>query len=364
MLEYLNSVLRFAINMGASDIHIKPDKPPYIRASGQLYPIEIDPPTGQDMAELVEKMLSPGQLAEFRKNLEIDFSYYVPEFGRFRTNAYHQRGQINLAMRYVKAQVPAFDELHLPDILKTISEAERGIVFVSGVTGSGKSTTLAAMIEHINQTEKCHIVTLEDPIEYLFEDAMCLINQREVGLDTKDFHIALRSALRQDPDVILIGEMRDRESFSSALSAADTGHLVFTTVHATNASQTITRVLDFFPADEREQIRRGIASSLKSVISQRLIPSKHGGVVPAIEVLVNTPIVRKLLEEDKLERLGTAIESGAEDGMQSFNQAIYHLIKNDVVTEEEGLLKSTNPEALKMNLQGIFLDEGRRIIDV
>ena len=362
MLDYLNSVLRFAINMGASDIHIKPDKPPFIRASGQLYPIEIDPPTNNDMMELVEKMLSPQQHRDFTDHLEIDFSYYVPEFGRFRTNVYHQRGQINLAMRHVRASVPPFEELHLPDILKKIAAEERGIVIVSGITGSGKSTTLAAMIDYINQTEKCHIVTLEDPIEYLFEDSLSLINQREIGLDTKDFHVALRSALRQDPDVILIGEMRDKESFISALTAADTGHLVFTTVHATNASQTINRIMDFFPANEREQVLRQIATSLKAVIAQRLIPAKHGGMVPAIEVLINTPIVRKLLEENNLEHLPVAIQTGAEDGMQNFNQSIYHLIKNDVITEEEGLAKSSNPDQLKMNLQGIFLDEGRRIL--
>lgn len=362
MLDYLNSVLRFAINMGASDIHIKPDKPPVIRASGQLYPIEVEPPTGSDMAELAKEMMSPKQMEQFAENMEHDFSYYVPEFGRFRTNAYHQRGQINLAMRHVNSQIPAFEELHLPDGLRKIAANERGIVIVSGVTGSGKSTTLAAMIDYINQTEKCHIITLEDPIEYLFEDNLSLINQREIGIDTKDFSVALRSVLRQDPDVILIGEMRDKESFTSAMTAADTGHLVFTTVHATSAPQTIMRVLDFFPSGEREQIRRQLASCLKAIVGQRLFPAKHGGVVPAIEIMINTPIVRKLLEEDKLEQLPIAIQSGGEDGMQSFNQAIYHLIKNDVITEEEGLAKATNPDQLKMNLEGIFLDEGRRII--
>ncbi len=362
MLDYLNSVLRFAINMGASDIHIKPDKPPVIRASGQLYPIEVEPPTGSDMVELVKAMLSPKQLEQFNTKLEHDFSYYVPEFGRFRTNAYHQRGQINLAMRHVKSQIPPFEELHLPAILQKIAAAERGIVIVSGITGSGKSTTLAAMIDYLNQTEKCHIITIEDPIEYLFDDNLSLINQREIGLDTQDFSVALRSILRQDPDVILIGEMRDKDSFISAMTAADTGHLVFTTVHATSAPQTIMRILDFFPANEREQIRRQLAQCLKAIIGQRLFPGKHGGVVPAIEIMVNTPIVRKLLEDDRIEQLPIAIQSGGEDGMQSFNQAIYHLIKNDVITAEEGLAKATNPEQLKMNLEGIFLDEGRRII--
>jgi twitching motility protein PilT len=348
--------------MGASDIHLKPDKAPIIRASGQLYPMEVEAPTPSDLAELVEKMLSPQQLDFFQSNLEIDFSYYVPEFGRFRTNAYHQRGMINLAMRHVKSHVPPFEELHLPDVLRKIAGSERGIVIVSGVTGSGKSTTLAAMVDYINQTEKCHIITLEDPIEYLFEDNLSLINQREIGIDTKDFHIALRSALRQDPDVILIGEMRDKDSFTSAMTAADTGHLVFTTVHANNASQSIFRILDFFPAEEREQIRRQLAVSLKAIIGQRLLPAKHGGVVPALEIMVNTPIVRKLLEEDKMEQLPVAIQSGGEDGMQTFNQALYHLVKNDVITEEEAMAKSSNPEQLKMNLEGIFLDEGRRII--
>jgi twitching motility protein PilT len=235
-------------------------------------------------------------------------------------------------------------------------------VLVAGSTGSGKSTTLAAMIEHINANFKKHIITLEDPIEYVFEDNQSVCEQREVGLDTLSFHHALKHVLRQDPDIIMIGEMRDNTSFSTAMSAADTGHLVLSTVHTTNASQSINRILDFFQADEREQVRRQLAGTLQAVICQRMVNTIAGGMTPALEIMINTPTVKKLMEENRLDKLAAAIETGTDDGMLNFNQALFQLVKDGKVTEAEAMTKATNPQALEMNFKGIFLDEGRRIL--
>jgi twitching motility protein PilT len=265
-------------------------------------------------------------------------------------------------MRFVKTSVPGFAELGLLESVKKIAEAPRGIVLLSGSTGCGKSTTLAAMIEHINANFKKHIVTLEDPIEYVFEDNQCVIEQREVGLDTLSFHHALVHVLRQDPDIIMIGEMRDAISFTASMSAADTGHLVLSTLHTTNASQSISRILDFFKAEEREQIRRQLSGCLQAVVCQRMVTTVGGTVTPALEILVNTGTVRKLLEENRLDKLPAAIETGNEDGMITFNQSLFQLVKDGKVSQREAMSKATNPQALEMNFKGIFLDEGRRIL--
>jgi len=265
-------------------------------------------------------------------------------------------------MRYVKTHVPSFEELGLLPVLRDIADEHRGIVLLAGTTGSGKSTTLAAMIEHINAHTKRHIITLEDPIEYVFEDNQSVIEQREVGLDTLSFAHALKHVMRQDPDVIMVGEMRDSTSFSAAISAADTGHLVLSTLHTTNASQSVIRILDFFKAEDREQVRRQLAGTLKAVICQRMVPTIQGSVTPAQEILINTGTVRKLIEENRLEKLAAAIETGTDEGMQSFNQALFNLVKQGKVTEKDALAKATNAQALEMNFKGIFLDEGRRIL--
>lgn len=362
MKEYLDGILRYAVNIGASDIHLKPNKAPILRVGAQLVMVEADAPTDMDMQSIAREIIPEFLQDKFKNEREADFSYFAPDVGRFRTNIYTQRGQINLAMRHVKAKVPDFNTLNLPEVLKKIAMMERGIIFVAGATGSGKSTTLACMLEYINNHDKCHVITLEDPIEFVFEDKMCVINQREVGLDTLSFKQALKNVLRQDPDIIMVGEMRDAESFSAAITAAETGHLVMTTVHSNDASQTITRVLDFFPMEERTQILRALSGCLCAVICQRMIPAKTGGAVPAIEILIRTPVVRKLLEEGKLDKIYAAIETGKEDGMQTFNQSIYKFIKDGLIAEEDGLAKATNPDQLKMNLKGIFLDEGRRIL--
>ncbi len=283
---------------------------------------------------------------------EIDFSYFVPEVGRFRTNLFQQRSQWCLAMRFVKTSVPSFEELGLLEQIKKIAESPRGIVLAAGSTGCGKSTTLAAMVEHINGNFKKHIITLEDPVEYAFEDNQSVIEQREIGLDSVSFHHALKHVLRQDPDVIMIGEMRDDISFAAAMSAADTGHLVLSTLHTTTAPQSITRILDFFKAEEREQIRRQLAGTLRGVVCQRMVTGVDGKLTPALEILLNTPLVRKLIEENRLDKLSSAIETGTDDGMLSFNQSLFNLVKSGRVTREGGAVQGEQPAGAGDEFQG------------
>jgi twitching motility protein PilT len=361
-MEYLHSLLKFAVNMGASDIHVKANHHATIRISGELFPVQVDPPSIEQVEEIVRTILPKHLQPRLEREKEVDFSYLHENLGRFRVNVFYQRSQLCMAMRYVKAHIPSISDLHLPEQLAKISTAERGVIFVTGATGSGKSSTLAAMLDHVNQHEKCHVITLEDPIEYVFEDKQSVIEQREVGLDTLSFERALVHVMRQDPDVIMIGEMRDSQSFMAALAAADTGHLVMTTLHTTTAYSAIGRVLDFFPAHERDQIRRQLAVNLQAIVCQRLVPATAGGVVPAVEIMINTPTVRKLIEENRLDKLFAAIETGNEDGMQTFNQSLYKLVKAKMITEESALSHATSPEALKMNFRGIFLDESRRIL--
>jgi len=361
-MEIFQRILKTAVEGGASDVHLKIGTPVIFRIHRQLIAIECPFPTDEWMNNVV-KQLTPAHLSKrVEQEREADFSYFVPGIGRFRTNLFQQRGQWCLAMRYVKTRVPSFEELGLLDQIKKIAESPRGIVLLAGSTGCGKSTTLAAMIEHINANFKKHLVTLEDPIEYVFEDNQCVIEQREVGLDTLSFHHALKHVLRQDPDIIMIGEMRDSVSFTSAMSAADTGHLVLSTLHTTNASQSVSRILDFFKADEREQIRRQLSGTLQAVVCQRMVATLAGGMTPALEIMINTPTVRKLIEENRLDKLAAAIETGTDDGMLNFNQALFNLVKQGKVSEQEALSKASNPQALEMNFKGIFLDEGRRIL--
>ena len=361
-MELFKRILRTAVEGGASDVHLKVGNPVVFRIDGNLVDIESPLPTVEWVETILQNII-PEHLKEvLQSEREIDFSYYLEGVGRFRTNCFQLRGTFALAMRYVKTDIPEFEELGLIPVLKTIAEAPRGIVLVSGTTGSGKSTTLAAMLQHINKSSRKHIVTLEDPIEFVFSDDKSVIEQREIGLDSKSFAAGLKHVLRQDPDVIMIGEMRDAISFSAAMSAADTGHLVLSTLHTTNAAQSVTRILDFFRSEERDQIRRQLAGTLKAVVCQRMVGRAGGGVIPAIEVMVNTPTMRKLIEENRLEKLGVGIETGGEDGMQNFNQALFKLVQDRLVTEEEALSKASNADALKMNFQGIFLSEGKRIL--
>ena len=363
-MSSLRELLTEVVRRKASDLHLKAHQPPVFRVSADLS-VSEGPVITPDVLDALMHELVPERLwTNFEAKHEADFSLHLKDVGRFRVNVYLSSGLPTAAIRHVKTKTPTFDELRLPPIMTTLAEFPRGIVLATGTTGSGKSTTLDAMIGHINNHFKRRIITVEDPIEYVFEDRKSVISQREIGLDTVSFHTALKHMLRQDPDVILIGEMRDAESFSAALAASETGHLVLTTLHTDTASQTISRILNFFPYTERDQVRMSLATNLQAVICQRLIPAITGGVVPAAEIMIATSTVRKLIEKNQLEVLAAAIETGVEDGMQTFNQSIYKLIKSGLITEEEGLARAGNVEALRMNLKGIFLDESRRILGV
>jgi twitching motility protein PilT len=361
-MELFNKILKAAVDGGSSDIHIKVGTPVIFRISRELISIDCPIPTEQWLNNVVDKMTPAHMKKKLEEDREVDFSYNVSGLGRFRTNIFQQRGSWALAMRHVKATVPSFEQLGLLEQIKSLAESPRGIVMVAGSTGSGKSTTLAAMVEHVNANFKKHIVTLEDPIEYVFEDNQSVIEQREIGLDTANFYGALKHVLRQDPDIIMLGEMRDATTFTAAMSAADTGHLVFSTLHTTTAAQSITRILDFFKADDREQIRRQLAGCLRGVICQRMVPTVDGKMTPALEIMINSPLIRKMLEDNRLEKLTAAIETGADDGMLTFNQSLFNLVKEGRITEKEALAKASNPQALEMNFKGIFLNEGGRIV--
>jgi twitching motility protein PilT len=361
-MELFHKILKAAVDGHASDIHIKVGTPVIFRISRELISIDCPMPTEDWLNNVVAKMTPTHMKKRLEEEREVDFSYNVPGMGRFRTNVFQQRGSWALAMRYVKATVPSFEQLGLLEQIKTLAETPRGIVVVAGSTGSGKSTTLAAMVEHINASFKKHIVTLEDPIEYVFEDNQSVIEQREIGLDAPSFHGALKHVLRQDPDIIMIGEMRDAVTVNAAMSAADTGHLVLSTLHTNTAAQSVTRIMEFFKADDREQVRRQLAGCLRGVVCQRMVPTVDGKMTPALEIMVNSPLVRKMLEENRTEKLTAAIETGADDGMCTFNQCLFDLVKAGRVTEKEALAKASNPQALEMNFKGIFINDGGRIV--
>ncbi|MBN2302414.1 MAG: PilT/PilU family type 4a pilus ATPase [Lentisphaerae bacterium] len=361
-MSVLKDLLAKAVELDASDVHIKANHEPIFRLHGMLTNSGFESVDAEYLKEVVKNILPPYQQRSYEAEHETDFSLQEEEVGRFRVNIFQSQGVPTIAMRYVKADIPTFEQLRVPPQLAKLAQVERGIILMSGTTGSGKSTTLAAIIGEINRTRKKRIITVEDPIEYMFNDDQSVITQREVGLDTLTFQNALKHLMRQDPDVILIGEMRDQTSIRTALLAAETGHLVLSTLHAGTADLAVPRMLDVFPAEEQDQIRLGLAGNLYAVICQRLIPDTQGSVIPAVEIMINTSTVRKLLEKNQLDVLAAAIETGREDGMQTFNQSIYNHIKNGSITEKEGMQFATNPESLRMNLQGIFLDEGSRIL--
>lgn len=362
-MSLVKNILEKAVSIGASDIHLKREQPPFYRVNGRLAESGLPEMSADALLKVMEDII-PEHLKkkDLEARHEMDFAHFENGVGRFRTNVFLSRSVPTIAFRYVKTEIPSFSDLNLPPFFDDIALSNNGIILLVGATSCGKSTTLAAMIAKRNSSKRERVITIEDPVEYLFKDDRCLITQREVGLDTPSFHSALKHVLRQDPDVIMIGEMRDHTSFSVALSAAETGHIVFSTLHANTAAQSIQRILNFYPAEEREPVRLALAVNMKAVICQRLIPAVKGGVLPAVEIMINTPTVRKLLTENRLETLQAAIETGGEEGMQSFNQSILELIKNGSVSESDGIAHAFNPESLKMNLQGIFLDEGSRII--
>ena len=353
----LNELLKVAVASGASDLHLKVGSYPMMRINGILVVASEAKRLDRNDTEAMAGLLFSGDhLEKFRKAQEVDLAHSVPGLGRFRCNVFQQRGTIGMVLRVIPTRVKPIDELGLPPVLKRIAQEERGLVLVTGTTGSGKSTTLAAMIDHINSTRACHIMTVEDPIEYLHRDYQAIVNQREVAVDTRSFSYALRSALRQDPDVILVGEMRDYETVETALLAAETGHLVFSTLHTLDATETINRIIAVFPPHQQRQIRIQLASVLKAAISQRLMPRADGlGRVPAVEVMVTTAFIRDcIVDKDKTPMIHGAIAAGTSQyGMQTFDQSIFGLYQQGFVTLEEALRWASNVDEFKLKVQGI-----------
>lgn len=354
---YFNSILKLGVDSNCSDCHIKVGSPATYRISRQLRSTDFIPT--QEWMESVIMVITPKHLIEgLIKDRETDFSYSWPGVGRFRTNVYQQCGKWGIVMRYVKNQVPNFEALGLPEVLKTIAESPRGIILMAGTTGSGKSTTLAAMIEHVNANFRRHIVTLEDPIEYMFEENQSIIEQREITLDTMSFQRGLKSALRQDPDIIMVGEMRDAISFQASIGAADTGHMVLSTLHTTTASSSVGRILEFFKQDERDTVRKQLSSTLRAVCCQRMCPTIDGKMTPALEIMINTITIRKAIEENQLGKLSQIIEASEGDGMQSFDQAVYKLCMDGRITKETAFERANVPQRVKMMFEGIFTSTG------
>jgi len=349
----LPAALRHVVEAGGSDLHLKVGALPLARIDGRLVPIAgTDPLTAEETLAAVNEMLHDGaKLAEFEGEKEVDFSYEVHGLARFRVNAFHQRGVISLVCRAIPAHIRTIDDLALPPVIRELANEPRGIILVTGTTGSGKSTTLAAMINHINESSPKHIVTIEDPIEFLHQDKESLIQQREVGMDTGSFRRALRRVLRQDPDVILIGEMRDEETVHTALSAAETGHLVLSTIHTVDASESINRMIDFFPPHMHSQVRAMLSGTLRGIVSQRLVPAAQGGRVVACEILRSTGRVRDMImDPDETGRLNEVIAGGAYYGMRTFDQALFDHVKAGRVKVEDALEAASSPHDFKLLL--------------
>ena len=359
-LETLHGLLALAVENKASDIHIKSNSPAYFRITGSLEAVEMDALAPEEIYEFVKQTI-PRQFNEsWAKNHQIDYSYKLPDVGRFRVNAFLQRGFPSMVMRYVRDNPPTFAELNLDTkTLSSICKEKNGIVIVCGPTGSGKSSTLAAFINHINHNYDRHIVTLEDPIEYVHRDVKSIINQREIGIDCPDFSLGIRSVLRQDPDIILIGEMRDYETFETALQAAETGHLVFGTLHSSDACQAVQRLFEFFPEDRKGFLQSQLAGTLRAVVAQKLVPAiEGGGRLPVIESFVLDPVGRKTLREGSFDKIESVIEASEMNGSKTFNQDLYRLLKDGLISKEDAFNYSPNPRQLEMNLKGIFLSSG------
>jgi twitching motility protein PilT len=349
-------VLQQLVQRNASDLHLKVGRPPTLRLHGELVPLDIPALKPEDLKSLAEQLMTPRQVKEFTDNKECDFAIGVPGIGRFRCNVYQQRGSLCYAMRSIPYQAKTLRELNLPPVLEELSLRPRGLILVTGITGSGKSTALAAMIQHLNEHRKANVITIEDPIEFLHRDINCNINQREVGTDTATFGQALRRVLRQDPDVILIGEIRDLETLDTALKAADTGHLVFSTLHTTDATQTINRVLSFYPPHQQAEVRFSLASALQAVVSLRLVPrADKPGRVPACEVLINTQTVRDQIRDmDKTLNIPDLIKEGTvQYGMQSFDQALMGYYSQGIISYESAVFYATSPSEFALRVQGV-----------
>jgi twitching motility protein PilT len=396
----INEILRAAKSQGASDVHLKSEKRPFDRVHGELkvmenwggdstHPLTPSQQEGEmnkrgsapNPVSLTGGILTPEILREFVKNScpaaflprwkkdsQVDYSYVAmsdegkigaEKIGRYRVSAFYQRGTPSIVFRHVKEEIPTLASLNLePKVFESLCGLEDGIVLLCGPTGSGKSSTLAAMLNHVNETQRAHVITLEDPIEYAYTDKNCIFNQREVGIDTPNFADGLKVALRQDPDIILVGEMRDRETFETALTAAETGHLVFGTLHSGNAQQAVQRLFEFFDPAEQASRRRQIASTLQATITQKLLPAVKGGRVPAVEIFRMDALGRRIIEAGEFEKVSAVMEAGKDVGSRSFNADLYRLIQAGAIAKDVGLQASPNPKALEMNLRGIFLSQG------
>jgi twitching motility protein PilT len=363
-LKDIERLMVAAMRNKASDLHIKGGQKPILRVNTALYEIGNRSLTPEDAKRYIYEIMTDEQRARFETESDLDFAYSLQGVGRFRINVFWDRGSVAFAARRVNTIVPTFEDLRLPESLRSIASYNQGLVIVAGPTGSGKSTTLACVIDYINTSEKAHIITIEDPIEYLFQDKKSFISQREIGIDVPDFHQALKHVVRQDPDVILIGEMRDYVSFDAALMASETGHLVFATIHASSAPQCIGRLLDLFPTERQPLIRQSLAFNLKAIICQRLVPSAVEGVkmVPAVEILFNNATSQKLIVNAEDKKLADLIRGAKEEGMQDFNMSLVDLINKGLITKKSAMTHSPNPEQLKMNLQGIYLGDDRKIL--
>jgi len=353
-MRNLNEILFEMVNAGASDLYMKAGQRPCMRLDGRVQPMKDGELTADETKHLAHDLMTDQQRVVFRESMEMDLAIGVRGLGRFRVNIFRQRGSVGLVFRYITNPSFSFEELGLPPVVRTLSEHHRGLVLVTGTTGSGKSTTLAAMINHINASRQAHIITVEDPLEFLHQDQRSIVNQREVGFDTKSFKDALKHVLRQSPDVILIGEMRDLDTIQTAISAAETGHMVMSTLHTIDAMQTVERIINYFPAFLHNQIRMELSISLQGVISQRLLPLANGkGRAPAIEVMVATPTLRKLIFEGKTLEIPQFIAEGSHVGMQSFNQALLALYRSSKVKLEDALAFSSSPDEFRLMAEGI-----------
>ncbi len=353
----LSSILNVAVKSKASDVHMKAGVPPILRIHGSLIPIKNQerlPP--DELAKLSMRLMNEVQKETFKKHHQVDMAYSVPGLGRFRVNIFQQRGAVGIVLRVIPIQIQTFEQLNLPKVLEAIANEMRGLILVTGITGSGKSTTLAAVLDYINNHRSCHVVSVEDPIEFLHRDKRCIINQREIGVDAINFADALRGALRQDPDVIMVGEMRDLETVEIALTAAETGHLVLSTLHTIDAMETVNRIVSVFPPHQQKQIRIQLAGVIKAIISQRLMPTKDGKArVPAVEIMVTTARIRECIEDkEKTKDISDAISKGYTTyGMQTFDQSILSMLNKGLITYDEAMKQSSNPADFALKVKGV-----------
>ena len=359
----IDKVFRAVVKLEGSDLHLKVGQPPYVRVAGTLRPLKREPITDQEMKDLCFPLLDERNLRIYQADGGTDFAHMLEVDGatwRFRVNLMTQMGHVGLVARRVNNHIPDFEGLHLPASIEELCKFDQGLVLVAGVTGSGKSTTIASMLNWINDNYRKHILTLEDPIEFLFQESKCLINQREIGIDVKNFELGMKHAVREDPDIILVGEMRDRETFQTAIHAAETGHLVFGTIHSSNASSTIGRILDLFPQDMHIGLRNTLTANLKAVIAQKLLPTIVPKIarVPSVEIMIMNSMICKLILEEEDEKLADAIRLGGGDNMQDFNMSLKDLIDKELVAQDVAMEVSPNKQQLKMILKGIDVSQG------